>query len=185
MRCFMKLPPEISCPRWSHLQKGQWGNVCLQPCKARSLSPNSWFQWVQQAQEWVTWHCALVSHLLHRKPSPNLLVFLYTTLLDSKECKRFNAVSDGLNSLWKWLIYKEREPQQNSSNKLKRDSYILNWCTGFCSKRLTISLVYTTPYSSLGQIQINQLILVELKHQLRIWHSSNKLFEDKQMHVCA
>lgn len=61
--------------------------------------------------------------------------------------------------VWKWQIYKLREPQQNGSNKLRRESYILNWYTGFCSNRLTISSVYITPYSSLGQIKINWLIL--------------------------
>lgn len=79
-------------------------------------------------QSFITW-----------KPSLTLLAltFPFTTVLDSKECKWFNAVSDGLNSPWKWWIYKLREPQQNGSNKLERNSHILNWDRGFCRERLT------------------------------------------------
>lgn len=84
----------------------------------------------------------------------------------------FNAVLDGF-SLWNCLTHKERESQQNSSNKLQKDSYCINGYTHFCSKSLTISLVYVTPYPSLGQIKINLLILDQLRHPLSIWHLFN------------
>lgn len=164
----MKMPPtENFCPRWSQSQKGQQEER-VAFCYAMSQLK----QLISKGD-----HCALVSHLLHGNPFLTHLALMlpYTTVLQSKGCK---CTPYDLMLCWMGSAYethKERESQQNSSNKLQKDSYCINGYTYFCSKSLTISLVYVTPYPSLGQIKIkiNLLILDQLRHPLSIWHLFN------------
>lgn len=93
----MKLPPEICCSRWPHLQKGQWGNVpaAMHNPELKQLilvGPRSSGMGsiaLCLGQSFTTWKLSLT--LLP-------LTFPYTTVLAGKESQRFNAVSDGLHS---------------------------------------------------------------------------------------